>query len=293
MIPNREQIIKFGQDLLALSRMSYLPTVWSNCLAGFLLSGGGSAGRWIALFLGCTLIYVGGMCLHDACDADFDLSASRPRPIPKQVVPERTVWLISLYCFIGAFLCLSFLGIKPMSIASVLLFVLVLFFGLHKAFVFTPALQGGIRLLLYLLGASCATDGVSGLAIWCGLAMGVYEAFASIYETRPKEQTRLPVWPCFFLVTPLVLAFYINGPGYRIAASLYAILLCIWLWVALRKAWTPTFYRPQQIAADLTASLVLVDMLATCPGAPARALIFLILFGLVIILQQSPRTRGY
>ena len=58
--------------LLILGRASNLPTVWSNCLAGWLLGGGGSLRRLGWLCVGATWLYVGGMYLNDAFDAQFD-----------------------------------------------------------------------------------------------------------------------------------------------------------------------------------------------------------------------------
>ncbi len=42
------------RSLLILGRVSNLPTVWSNCLAGWLLSGGGGAIRFVLLCLGAS-----------------------------------------------------------------------------------------------------------------------------------------------------------------------------------------------------------------------------------------------
>ena len=58
--------------LLVLSRVSHLPTVWSNCLAGWWLGGGGNFAKLPLLFLGVSALYTGGMFLNDAFDADFD-----------------------------------------------------------------------------------------------------------------------------------------------------------------------------------------------------------------------------
>ena len=60
------------RTLLVLGRASNLPTVWSNCLAGWILGGGGPHKRLLALCGGATLLYVGGMFLNDAFDAQFD-----------------------------------------------------------------------------------------------------------------------------------------------------------------------------------------------------------------------------
>ena len=72
--------------LLVLGRVSNLPTVWSNCLAGWLLGGGGnSALKFAALCAGTTCLYIGGMFLNDAFDADFDRQHRQERPfLPEQ-----------------------------------------------------------------------------------------------------------------------------------------------------------------------------------------------------------------
>ena len=78
--------------LLVLGRVSNLPTVWSNCLAGWLLGGGGEWNRFAELCGGATLLYVGGMYLNDAFDAEFDAEYRRERPIPSGVISRGSVW---------------------------------------------------------------------------------------------------------------------------------------------------------------------------------------------------------
>src|SRR5256885_13326506 len=70
------------RTLLILGRISNLPTVWSNCLAGWWLGGGGNSHKLPWLFCGVTLLYIGGMFLNDAFDADFDRAHRQGRPIP-------------------------------------------------------------------------------------------------------------------------------------------------------------------------------------------------------------------
>ena len=60
------------RTLLVLGRVSNLPTVWSNCLAGWWLGGAGNFGKLPFLFLGMSLLYTGGMYLNDAFDEEFD-----------------------------------------------------------------------------------------------------------------------------------------------------------------------------------------------------------------------------
>ena len=62
----------FVRALLALGRVSNLPTIWSNCLAGWWLGGGGNDRELPFLLAGSTFLYLGGAFLNDAFDAEFD-----------------------------------------------------------------------------------------------------------------------------------------------------------------------------------------------------------------------------
>src|SRR5262245_66174402 len=80
------------RTLLMLGRVSNLPTVWSNCLAGWLLGGGGLAARFVLLCSGATFLYVGGMYLNDAFDVEFDREFRRDRPIPAGAIGLESDW---------------------------------------------------------------------------------------------------------------------------------------------------------------------------------------------------------
>src|SRR5579872_5947815 len=80
------------RTFLILGRVSNLPTVWSNCLAGWLLNGGGSWRRFALLCLGISCLYVGGMFLNDAFDSEFDAQHRPERPIPSGAISVGKVW---------------------------------------------------------------------------------------------------------------------------------------------------------------------------------------------------------
>ena len=75
-----------------LGRVSNLPTVWTNVLAGCVLAGG-SLGVATVLTLGvlATLLYVAGMFLNDAFDAEIDARERPERPIPAGEVSRAVV----------------------------------------------------------------------------------------------------------------------------------------------------------------------------------------------------------
>src|SRR5712675_1271707 len=82
------------RTLLVLSRGSNLPTVWSNCLAGWWLTGGGNYWKLPFLILGVSALYTAGMFLNDAFDADFDRQRRPERPIPSGKISPGLVWRI-------------------------------------------------------------------------------------------------------------------------------------------------------------------------------------------------------
>ena len=79
------------RSLLILGRVSNLPTVWSNCFAGWWLAGAGSWNGLALLCLGATCLYLGGMYLNDAFDAQFDQQHRPERPIPSGAISAAAV----------------------------------------------------------------------------------------------------------------------------------------------------------------------------------------------------------
>ena len=100
------------RTLLILGRISNLPTVWSNCLAAWLLNGGQSWNNFYVLCVGATLLYVGGMFLNDAFDAAFDRQFRQERPIPSGQITARAVWMIGTTLLLLGWLLMFLLGLS-------------------------------------------------------------------------------------------------------------------------------------------------------------------------------------
>ena len=82
---------------LVLGRVSNLPTVWTNVLAGTVLSmavPGLSNGQLLTLLVAMSLFYLGGMYLNDAFDAEIDAAERSDRPIPTGKIGEGQVWAL-------------------------------------------------------------------------------------------------------------------------------------------------------------------------------------------------------
>src|ERR1700722_3218930 len=227
------------RTLLVLGRASNLPTVWSNCLAGWWL---GSKDwdletKGVPLLLaGATLLYLGGMYLNDAFDANFDAQFRRERPIPSGAISERTVWMTGFALLAAGLVCLAFLGMTTAILGVLLAACIVLYDAVHKMITISPVLMAACRFFLYLVAASTGSDGVAGAAVWCGLALGAY--IVGLSYVAGKQSTRMAVryWPCVFLGAPVILALFMNtGDNLKDALLLSAVL---GLWVVRQLRYT-------------------------------------------------------
>ena len=79
MTPRRSRVRAY----FLLSRVSNLPTIWSNVLAGTVVSGAGPERRsLIVVASGVSLLYTAGMLLNDAFDMKWDAEHRPDRPLP-------------------------------------------------------------------------------------------------------------------------------------------------------------------------------------------------------------------
>lgn len=172
--------VTFGRTLLRLGRISNLPTVWSNCLAG---AGLGTAGlafpgvRLIALAaVSMSLVYTGGMFLNDAFDREHDRARAPERPIPAGTIRAGTVLGLGFLQLVLGILGVAVASVRftdggsPLAIAAaVALVLLVVLYDLwHKGNPLSPVLMGGCRALVYVTVGLLASDGRAQPAIWFG-----------------------------------------------------------------------------------------------------------------------------
>src|SRR5438093_240960 len=149
----------YWRTLLVLGRASNLPTIWSNCLAGWLLGGGGELHRLALLCAGATFLYLGGMYLNDAFDAQFDQQHRPERPIPSGAVRAEAVWKWGVSWLILGLGSLSLLGSATAALAALLTLSILIYDAIHKIFAFSPVLMAACRFFLIVLAASTALDG--------------------------------------------------------------------------------------------------------------------------------------
>src|SRR5437870_1291348 len=126
---------RFGTFLI-LGRVSNLPTVWSNCLAGWWLGGGGDFKNLTFLLAGATFLYIGGMFLNDAFDAEFDRRHRKERPIPSALIELKTVWRWGLAWLALGIFCLVWPGKVTGGLGLALALCIILYDAVHKLIAF-------------------------------------------------------------------------------------------------------------------------------------------------------------
>jgi len=275
---------------LVLGRVSNLPTVWSNCLAAWLLAGGGPWERFAVVCLGATLLYTGGMFLNDAFDVQFDCKYRPERPIPSGGISRRLVWASgSGLLGLGGVLMIPF-GTASAVSALGLLITIVTYDAIHKRTFLSPVLMAACRFLLYVMAASAAHSGVNGLVLWRALALAAYVAGLSCLARVESSPGAVGRWPLALLFVPVVLALAIGAES-GLAVWILAVGFVVWVFWSLRGGlWQekPNFGAG---VAGLLAGIVLVDWLAVVGAGEEMSLVFAGLFLLAKLTQRlAPAT---
>lgn len=274
------------RTLLVLGRISNLPTVWSNCLAAWLLNGGQAWNNFYVLCIGATLLYVGGMFLNDAFDAEFDRQFRKERPIPSGQISVRAVWGIGSTLLLLGWFLLSLTG-KSAAISSPLLVgAIVLYDAVHKRTTFAPLLMAACRFLLYVVAASATMRAVSDVVVWHGLALAAYITGLSYLARSESGQGMTRRWPLVLLSAPLFASVMINSHRDTISWIASAVLLAWMLW-SLRGMVARTAPSVGKSVAGLLAGIVLVDWAAVPRMAGEFNLVFIGLFILAMVLQRK------
>jgi 4-hydroxybenzoate polyprenyltransferase len=280
------------RTLLVLGRVSNLPTVWSNCLAGWLLAGGGDGlggggwGRFALLTFGASCLYAAGMFLNDAFDAAFDRQHRPERPIPSGAIRAESVWALGTVWLGLGMACFLLFEKDTIVLALALTLAIVLYDAVHKLFAFSPVLMAGCRFFLLLTAASAGRDGVTGLAIWSALALGAYVTGLSYLARRESAEGTLRFWPCLPLAAPVVLGLIVNGGEYFLRGVVVIGIVGIWVLRCLRFAYGGTHHNIGRSVAGLLAGIPLVDLLAVGGSPPAMAGVLAGLFVLSLLGQR-------
>lgn len=168
---------------LVLSRLSNLPTIWTNVLAGAVAAGGVLDLRVASAVVAASLLYTGGMVLNDLWDMDHDGVHRPTRPLVSgQVSPKAAAWV--MLALIVAGMLIARLVDPSAQVWVIALVAAILYYDIrHKRDPLAPVVMGLCRGLVYAVAAAMATGDVPQVVLIAGAVMATYVA-AFTYAAR-------------------------------------------------------------------------------------------------------------
>jgi 4-hydroxybenzoate polyprenyltransferase len=253
----------FGPStLLRLGRISNLPTVWTNVIAGVVIAGGtGRAREIVMIALAMSAFYVGGMYLNDFFDRAIDARERPTRPIVAGEIGAGAVSGIGFGLLaIGIALMFPF-GVAATVWGIALAVVIVLYDIWHKGNALGPTIMGLCRALVYL-GAGAAMTGHISLALAIGaFVLAAHTAGITYAAKQESLDTIANLWPMLLLAAPLIAAapFIAGGWVVPVAFALLLVADAAAMWLLAKR---PVPGSVQRAVSGLIAAISLVDALA-------------------------------
>jgi hypothetical protein len=278
---------------LQLGRVSNLPTVWTNCIAGVMLAGGSPSGvLFLTTLTGVSLVYVAGMFLNDAFDRDFDRQFRKERPIPAGEIDSRTVFAVGFGLLIAGevlFLSGAFgLGAgADHAFAGLLLAAVVVYYDYrHKRDPLSPLIMALCRFMVYAVAATSVASGVPSRAVTGGLVLLAYLIGLTYIAKQENLRSLQRLWPLLFLAAPILYgwpAFVAWGAG-----TLAFVLLAGAIVYAVSRVAAGKFNVPRAVVT-LIAGISLVDAVLVSNAQGASIWVWCALSGFVatLLLQRA------
>lgn len=279
---------------LRLGRVSNLPTVWTNVLAGTALAGGQIwTQATLLVAVGLSLLYVSGMYLNDAFDRDIDALERPERPIPAGLVSANTVFAV------GFGLTLAGLGFvlwgvatgpeasaRPMLAALALAGAILFYDWHHKGNALSPFFMGLCRVLAYVTAGYAAVTAPSA-ALFIAALVSLCYLMGLTYAAKQESLDRLDsLWPLLFLGAPVIYGLAAAWQSGFLAVAVLTILVA-WILLALHFLKRRSKGDVPRAVVSLIAGISIVDALfLAIAGASAAALLAGLCFLMTLALQR-------
>lgn len=216
-----------GKTLLALCRVSNLPTVWMNVLTAALLTEGAPVwSQVLFLMIALSASYCGGMVLNDYFDREYDALEQSFRPIPAGRISAEAALLVATSLLAFGFGAVALAPYRSaLWPAAVLLLVIYAYDRWHKAHDSSVLLMAAARTLVFVVTAWGLSGSVSALVVLAGLVSFGWTLAVTVVARRENERRvrfAFPVIPWMIagmaLVDGVVLAIFVS-PGWLLVGA--------------------------------------------------------------------------
>ena len=260
---------RLAKQYAALTRISNLPTCWTNVLTGCAIGSMGASEPVailpvIILAIIISLFYMAGMALNDLVDVKIDKEQRPDRPIASGRISPRAALLFIVMLFATAFILLLIYFAHCIYFALALCAMIVLYDLTHKRFALSVVFMASCRALIYAISAY-AIFGGSTREFWTTTAtasavLGLYIALVTlIARSENKQQIDKRRWLSIAIMLLVPARFALSLP-----ATVYPCIIALILLIILSRAALFVFTEPPRIKqAVLTwlASICLLDCL--------------------------------
>jgi 4-hydroxybenzoate polyprenyltransferase len=288
------------RTLLDLARVSNLPTVWSNVLAGAVLASSDvDTLPLVVAALAGSLLYSGGMFLNDAFDAEIDARERPERPLPSGRITRTTVFVLGFgllaaaLAVLVAFAALARPGAELVGTGLAVAVFVLIYDRFHKGVAWSPVVMGLCRAGLYLLGAFAA-GGAARPVLLPALSLLFYVVGLTHVARFENASAVGRAWPTAFVFAPALVV--LATTDYGSASTLRLVLLAMTL--VVQVAWTLRALRLARAGGPaigrsvvaLIAGISLVDAaFIDSRGQGVAVVAALAAFGLTLRLQRWVR----
>ncbi|HSO35219.1 MAG TPA: UbiA family prenyltransferase [Labilithrix sp.] len=272
---------------LRLGRVSNVPTVWSNTLAGMVLAGAPlRPAVFVWLALATSLLYVGGMFLNDAFDRAVDARERPERPIPSGLVTANEVFGVGFGLLAaGIVIAWQVGGVRALGASLALAFAIVLYDAWHKKNVLSPALMGACRVLVYVTAAYAATTEPALAPLLVGAAALFAYLMGLTYVAKQENLERFTnMWPLALLAVPFLLT---ARNAFEPVSTVLFVGLFVWVVSAVRLLMQGGRGTIPRVVVRLIAGVSLVDaLLVAKAGQPLLAAVTASAFFATLFFQR-------
>lgn len=278
--------------LLKLGRVSNLPTVWSNTLAGVVLAGAiGINSTSLLLLLAMTLAYIGGMFLNDAYDVDIDTLERPERPIPAGIIRASTVFILG-YGMLFSSIVLVAVTANSLStsnyavIAAIALSLCIILYNVwHKQNPLSPLIMGGCRMLVYITAAYTLVPDPNKAVFIGALVTLCYLIGLTYIAKHENSQSRFSAWPIAFLIVPVV--FGLSRSVDSLPTLLFTVLFGVWVVYSVQFVLIAAKRNIPKAVVSMIAGISLLDAIyISSAGMTSLAFIAIATFLLTLYLQR-------
>lgn len=279
---------------LKLGRVSNLPTVWTNAIAGVVLAGGlVNDLRFVLVLVALSLSYIGGMFLNDAYDATIDATERPERPIPSGQVSQQTVFrwaytllAISIVILFGVgTMFQNGTGIWPAISGVCLAGFIVLYNRNHKNNPLSPFVMGMCRVLVYVTAAVSFVVPV-GMPVLIGAALLLAYLIGLTYTAKQENLGKVEnLWPLLFLFAPIIYGLVLVNN--QLSLLPFLLLFACWVLVAMYFLKRRNPGDIPRAVVSLIAGMCLLDaLLIASTGALELAIVAIFGFTLTLFFQK-------